>query len=222
LFCAMQGKYDKRSDKSKVRPEHQSGVYLDKLVKTAIDFHEPYAKNWIGQWIGNHETGISKNHETCLLNRMAEGLRERTKAAFPIIGYSGWVRICFTVNKTMRRGVNIWGIHGYGGGGPVTKDMIQAHRQMAYIDNADIMFSGHTHDEWNGKSIRISLKDSGLIARRKVTYIKLPSYKDEYKEGKGGWPIEKGHPPKPVGATWVRFYCDSNDIVNWEVREVTE
>lgn len=90
FFCAMQGKYDKRSDKSKVRPEHQSGDYLDRLVKTAVEFHKPYAKNWVGQWLGNHDTGITKNHETCLITRMAESLREKTGAIFPVVGYSGW------------------------------------------------------------------------------------------------------------------------------------
>ena len=33
LFCAMQGKYDRRSNKSDVRPEHQNGEYLDSLVQ---------------------------------------------------------------------------------------------------------------------------------------------------------------------------------------------
>ena len=32
LFCFMQGKYDKRHDKSYVRPEHKSGDYLDVVI----------------------------------------------------------------------------------------------------------------------------------------------------------------------------------------------
>ena len=42
FFCAMQGKYDKRSDKSKVRPEHQTAKYLDSLVDTAAEWLMPY------------------------------------------------------------------------------------------------------------------------------------------------------------------------------------
>ena len=38
LFCAMQGKYDRRSDLSQCRPEHREGRYLDSLVETAADF----------------------------------------------------------------------------------------------------------------------------------------------------------------------------------------
>ena len=46
LFCAMQGKYDRRSNKSDIRPEHQNGEYLDSLVNSASDFFEPYANDW--------------------------------------------------------------------------------------------------------------------------------------------------------------------------------
>jgi Icc-related predicted phosphoesterase len=42
LFCAMQGKYDKRANKSALRPEHQVNNYLDALIKTTADFFEPY------------------------------------------------------------------------------------------------------------------------------------------------------------------------------------
>ena len=43
LFCAMQGKYDRRSNKDDLKPEHKKGDYLDKLVSTAADFYGPYA-----------------------------------------------------------------------------------------------------------------------------------------------------------------------------------
>ena len=55
LFCAMQGKYDKRSDKSCVLPEHQRGDYLDALVRTAVDWFEPYGKHLVLLGDGNHE-----------------------------------------------------------------------------------------------------------------------------------------------------------------------
>ena len=79
-FCAMQGKYDKRSDKSCLRPEHQHGDYLDRLVTTAADFYEPYAHHLILFGEGNHESAIRKRHETDLLERLAQTLRDRTGA----------------------------------------------------------------------------------------------------------------------------------------------
>ena len=219
LFCAMQGKYDRRSDKAKVRPEHQTGQYLDKLVETAIDWHEPYAHLWIGQYFGNHETSILAHHETCLITRLAEGLRERTQAPFPVIGYSGFIKFEFRNNR--RCGCVLWGIHGYGGGGPATKDMIQRARQQQYID-ADIMCSGHTHDQFTTPDMRIGVTKQGRLQKKRLTYIKLPSYKDEYKLGAGGYHVEKGRPPKPIGAMWLRFYEHGSTQTNrlkWEVRE---
>jgi hypothetical protein len=220
FFCAMQGKYDKRSNKSKVRPEHQTGQYLDRLVETAVEWHEPYAKQWVGQFLGNHETSILDKHETCLITRLADGLRQKTGATFPVIGYSGFVKFSFWYGK--RSAVTLWGIHGYGGGGPVTKDMIQRARQQQYVD-ADIYCSGHTHDQFTTPDMRLRLTQKGKIEAKRTTYIKLPSYKDEYKIGQGGFHVEKGRPPKPIGAMWLRFFVRnsrSGDCrLKWEVRE---
>ena len=230
LFCAMQGKYDKRSNKDKVRPEHQHGDYLDRLVKTAADWYEPYSKNWTAQYIGNHETGVLKNHETNLLERWVQTLNDRTGSTIPIVGYSGWVRFKFKFHSTKRKTIKLWGIHGYGGGGPVTKDMIQRARMHQYVGNADIICSGHTHDQWATKDIRLHMTPMGYVEQRPVVTVKLPTYKDEYKQGLGGFHIEKGRPPKPLGAYWLRFYLgyyykneakktNSDKTVLFEIRE---
>ena len=42
-----------------------------------------------------------------------------------------------------------------------------------------------------------------------VHYIRTGTYKDEYGEGAGGFHIERGRPPKPLGAVWLRFYLRS-------------
>ena len=149
LFCAMQGKYDRRSNKDKVRPEHQSGQYLDRLVDTAVEWHAPYAHLWVAQYSGNHETSILAHHETCLLTRLADGLRKKNGAVFPTVGYSGFVKFQFVGQK--RQSCTLWGIHGYGGGGPVTKDMIQRARQQYVMDRATVealgYFGGRVDDE---------------------------------------------------------------------------
>ena len=36
LFCAMQGKFDKRSSKNDLRPEHKSGDYLHRFSQSHI------------------------------------------------------------------------------------------------------------------------------------------------------------------------------------------
>lgn len=226
LFCAMQGKYDKRSNKSKVRPEHQVDDYLDALVRTAADFYEPYADLWVMQGCGNHEASILQRHETNLIDRWAQVMRDRTSAAVPVTGYTGWVSFHFHLTKTQRTRRRLWHTHGYGGGGPVTKDMIQRNRQLAYIDNADIIVSGHTHDQWVTKDMRLTLSGSDRVVQRPCVVVKCPTYKDEYKTGVGGWHIATGKPPKPIGAYWLRFFVGSRrsgrrteQEIKFEIRE---
>lgn len=206
LFCAMQGKYDPRSSKSHLRPEHQRDDYLDGLVQTAADWHEPYAWHWVAQGRGNHEQSIKKRHETDLLERLSARLKDRTGAPFPVTGYTGWVRFLFRVHKTQRHSKTLWHMHGYGGGGPVTLDTIQRNRQMTYVD-ADIIVSGHTHHPWYIPGTRIVLSQSGGVYHRKMLAIKCGTYKEEYRDGAGGWHVETGKPPKPTGgAWWLRFF----------------
>jgi hypothetical protein len=216
LFCAMQGKYDKRSSKRDIRPEHMEGSYLDSLVSTAIDYYEPYAHLFAVLGHGNHETSIKDHHETDLTDRLAAGLRQRTGCAVAAGGYNHWVD--FRIQRASERiSRKLWWSHGYGGGGPVTQDMIQGQRMRAWVENADVMMSGHTHDSWIMDTVRIKLSQSGEIEHRTVYQVKLPTYKDEYGNGRGGFHIEKGRGPKPLGAYWMRLYWDGNRGVQIEM-----
>ena len=205
LFCLMQGKYDPRASKSDIRAEHQTGDYLDAVVRTAVDYYEPYADNFIGILDGNHNTSVLKRQETDVLGRFVEGLNERAGSDVVRLGYSGWVKFRFR-RDTQRVSRNLWAIHGYGGGGPVTKDMIQSNRQLAYVRSADIMVSGHTHDSWVMQSPGLWLRDSGVVEQRTTHVVKVPTYKEEYGAGEKGWHVETGKPPKPIGCVWLRWY----------------
>lgn len=205
LFCAMQGKYDKRSDKSSLRPEHKEGEYLDTLVKTAAQFYAPYAKNIIILGKGNHERGIKKNHETDLTERLAGALIAKSNSHIHVMGIDGWVRFCFSAYGNERGGKKLWFTHGYGGGGPVTEDIIQSNRQRVYIENADIMLSGHVHRSWQLDFVRMYCDISGKIQRKIGWYLKLPTYKDAYGTGGEGFEQDNGHGPRPLGAWWLRF-----------------
>lgn len=206
LFCAMQGKYDKRSSKEDVRPEHQTSHYLDSLVDTAADFYAPFAGNFITIGRGNHETAISKNHETDLTDRLVGVLNNRTGSHIHATGYTFWIQFRFEHGKRGSDTQNLWGTHGYGGGGPVTQDTIQANRQQVYIENANIMMSGHVHRSWSQEFVRHRLNNAGNIERIVGTYVKTPTYKDDYGDGVHGYAVEKGHGPRPLGAYWLRFY----------------
>lgn len=151
-------------------------------------------------------SALQQRHETNVTERLAERLRA---AGSPVVtsSYRGWVWFQFKIGH-QRQSISLHYTHGYGGGGPVTRDVIQTARQMVYID-ADIMVSGHTHDQWNLPIRRERLSHSGRPTLNDVEHIKCGGYKDEFSSGTG-WAIQKGHPPKPLGAYWLRFYCVSS------------
>lgn len=207
FFDAMQGKQDRRSKKKELRPE-LAGVdqtsYLNRLVEYGAEFLDPYAKNIAMISEGNHETSVDNKLEYNLL----DGLMYRMKQAdSPAIrgGYRGWVKLFFE-DTTYRVSKNLYYIHGYGGGGPVTKDVIQSNRKAVYLANADIVVSGHTHDQWLFPIERTRLTNTGNEIWDRQYHVKVPSYKDEFFGKNDGFHHETGKPPKPVGAWWIRFY----------------
>jgi len=227
LMCLMQGSWDPRKSKSKVRPEHNVDNYLDSVINWCADLYEPFAHNWVLQGMGNHEASILKRHETNVIERLASRLRDRTGAAFPVTGYTGWCLFQFKIGKTQTQSIRLWHTHGIGGGG-VTKGLPQAARERAYVENADIMISGHTHDQFSTRDVRLRLNSMGTVEQRSLLTLKIPTYKDEYQTGVAGWHIETGKPPKPLGAYWLRFFQgrekrkgrrDTTATIKFEVRE---
>lgn len=234
LFCAMQGKQDKRSSKSALDMIHKGSNYLDLLVEEAAEFYAPYAQNCalIGQ--GNHESSILSRYETDITERLCQTLHTKTGHKVINGGYTTWVKFDFQCHNK-RGSALLWRMHGYGGGGPVTMDMIQKNRQESYAGQADIMFSGHTHDQWTANNPVLYVSPNGHLSQRKRTYIKCPTYKDEYKDGRGGWHVETGKPPKIVGAYWLRFYVPTSAtdkrseknkrtkrLIDWQVIEAEQ
>lgn len=221
FFCAMQGKWDKRSCKDDLRPEHRSADYLDALVRTAADALEPYKDLLTVRGQGNHETSILKRHETNITERLVERLRASGSATIATGGYSGYVVFEVSTRGGGRRyPTKLHYHHGYGGGGPVTRGVIQTSRQAVYLADADICWSGHTHDAWQVPIARVKLnQDCTKIQHCRQVHIRTAGYKEEYGDGYGGWHIERGGPPKPVGGAWLRFYRPDSECVEWELTE---
>jgi len=209
--CAMQGKYDKRSNLSDLREEYKAADYLTRLRKYAADFIEPHADRLGIMGKGNHETSQLDHHGEDLTGGTVDILKDRVPNCRAVASaYTTYVTFRFYY-RTQQMTVRLWMIHGYGGGGPVTKDLIQLNRQLAYMDNADIMLSGHTHDSWMVAFTRMGFAKDGKPQRRIGYAIKCPTMKDDYNDGKGGWSIERGHPPKPLGSYFVRFTYSAKD-----------
>jgi hypothetical protein len=207
LFCAMQGKWDRRADTSQLRPEYVQGNYLDSLVNEAVKFYGPYADRFLQISPGNHETSICKRHETNLSERFVERMKLISEKPIFLGGYSGWIQFKFSYGR--HDAINMHYHHGYGGGGPVTLGVIQHNRSAVYLPDAHIVYTGHTHDEWMLSRARVRLTNCGNLYHDEQIHLRTPGYKDEYIGGEGGWHIETGKPPKPQGAAWLRFYIDS-------------
>lgn len=210
IHCAMQAKYDKRSDRSQLRDEYQSGPYFDRLVSEFDRFAFPYARNIVAVTPGNHEASVADRNETDLTERTVHCLRENGSSALKGT-YQGWFWIRASLHTTKRYSMAWAYTHGYGGGGPVTKDTIQFNRQQAYLDGADAILSGHTHDAWCVPSMHVHLDRHGVEKRRTTWGLKLGTYKDEFGCGQG-WAVGKGHPPKPLGCVRLKVVATSDGI----------
>jgi hypothetical protein len=203
MFCAMQGKYDPRSSLESLRPEHKKDNYFDALIETAHTFYKPYAANFLVVAQGNHETSIIKRNGTNLVDRFCAKMRE-SGSPVQMGGYGGWIRFQFMFNGS-RIVKRLKYFHGSGGGGPVTRGVIQTNRQAVYLPDADIVLNGHTHDQYIVPIQRERLNQKGVIEQDCTWYVRTGTYKDEYRDGSGGWHVERGGPPKPIGAVWLKF-----------------
>lgn len=204
FYCAMQGKWDKRGDKSALRPEHAEGDYLDALVSTAATWLEPYRENIVQLCDGNHETAILKHHETSLLARLCDRLGVEHG------GYAGFVRMLFARgdNKGHRTKRTLYYHHGSGGDAPVTHGVIGTNRRGVQLRNVDIVASGHNHNQYALPVVQVGITDSGQVYRSEQWHIGCPTYKQEHRL-RGGFHVERGAPPKPIGAWWMRFFFDT-------------
>lgn len=217
-LCLMQGKWDKRADPEQLRPEHRGANYSDLVINTATDFYEPYAKNWIAFGTGNHENEFLKRHSTNMTERLVQALNTKTNSHILYTGYSSWVRFMVS-RQSQRASFRLWQHHGYGGGGAVTRGVIQTNRMAVYLPDAHIVWSGHTHDDLCVSISRLRLSDVGVPYKDEQVHVRTAGYKDDYADGFGGWQVERGGPPKPRGAAWLRFYWE--DGFKYEVQRAT-
>lgn len=211
LFCAMQGKYDPRSDLSALKEEHRRVDYLDALVETAARDYAPYKQQFAVLGKGNHESSILNRLGTDLTNNLAHRLNSGAKNKLVYVGgYGGWVFLKFTVNKTKRQTLKLHYFHGSGGGGPVTRGVIQTNRMAVYTPDADIVVSGHTHDSWVVPVPRQRVSTNGAPFRDNQWHVRCGTYKDEYEDGHSGWHVETGKPPKVIGAVWMTLRVEQD------------
>jgi hypothetical protein len=213
LFCGMQGKWDKRANKDDIRPEHQSGNYLDSLVSTAAQWFAPYLENLVEISPGNHETAILSHHETDLTQRLVDRLNGETGKVHRG-GYAGFVRFMFQRepegNRTSRL---LYYTHGSGGNAPVTRGAMDAARKAEIIPDADLVYRGHNHNSWILPWGRQRVTDGGKKYIDEQLHLNGGTYKSDFNLD-GGYAIERGFLPLAMGGIWLRFHHDSTKMGN--------
>lgn len=225
LFCLMQGKGDKRGNKSDILPEHNNAKYLDSIVETAVDWFSPYAHILTVIGYGNHETSIIKYQETDILQRFVDLLNYKNKSSVYTGGYTGWliikyqVRASTTMSKTMKYG------HGFGGGGIVTRGAINLTRALEMYENMDIFVMGHIHENSSRNDVRDAVhynqgKRVYELTQKQIHLAITGTYKEEYGDGSQGWHVERGAPIKPIGGRILTLHGiaqRNKDADNYEV-----
>jgi len=199
-FCAMQGKWDKRADQDQLRPELRGNHYLDKLKEFAENLYAPYAEDIAIVAPGNHETSVSQRHQTSLTECLVDRLR---RAGGPTVmgGFTGFVRIKLSYQGNRKTYVLHYH-HGYGGGGEVTRGMIDNNRTRGqYL--ADIYYGGHIHRRNCDENEIVVVSPEGNPVRKTQWFLRGGAYKRE--DGPNGWHVEKGRSARPCGGWWLKF-----------------
>lgn len=211
FFDCMGGKYDPRSHKGSIREEFKVANYFDVLCEEAAEWLHPYHENLGFISKGNHEITVLQRQEVDLIQRTCSILNYRNPGSDPVFSapYTGWLLFDFHDNGASKRSVKLAYTHGSGGGGPVTRGVIQTNRRAVYLPDADIVASGHIHESWVVEIPRERLASATLKPGQDIqTHICLGTYKSDY-HSPDSWHRRTGKPPKPTGSWWLRFYWSS-------------
>lgn len=199
----MQGRDDPRRDGGSMKPQYLLD-YVDSVLEDAAKFFSPYRDRIVMISEGNHESAVRKRLGTNPTKRLADAL------GVQCMPYSGWLMFRLTRDEG-RRGthntIRCYYHHGSGGGGPVTRGVIQTNRRAAMVDGAHILLSGHIHESWTVWTPRAAVNSQGTPHIIDQLHVSTGTYKNEYQGGEG-YHVEKERPPKALGGTWVRLWFD--------------
>lgn len=201
LFCLMQGRGDRRGNKSDIRPEHNNSHYLDSIVDTAVEYFSPYAHLIAVVGYGNHETTIIKYQETDVLKRFVEKMNYANSTKIMLGGYGGFINWKLE-NSTSNFSFIQKYYHGSGGGGIVTKGAINLTRALEMIEGFDLYTLNHIHENSARNDVRetIEFNKAGIRHIHKNIHLAVcGTYKEEFGTGAKGWHVERNAPPKPIG-----------------------
>jgi predicted phosphodiesterase len=213
FFDLMEGRNDMRRSNT-ARAEHYAPNYLQKVVMDAAEWLQPYAKNIAMISNGNHETSVAKHTQVQTLTWLCYELRKQGSQV--IEGdYQGFfvVRAVYEYEgKNTYFPYKIFYHHGLWGG-IISKGTQSVMRFGAVVPDADMIVTGHTHDQWMMLHTRYKLNKVYDVTLEDQIHLKLGTYKNEFKTG-NGFAVEKIGLPKPIGGWMVDFNIERNDVKN--------
>lgn len=229
-FDVMGTKSDRRMTKEVIRPEYQSGNYLDLVINDSANFLLPYVEAGVLTLIGegNHESAIRKHQETDCLERLVEQLNYRATTSHRVIcgGYEGWLRF---LGQSTPEGGRMSKLlhyhHGYETGrrskGVLAFDLDRARW------HADIYVSGHNHEKTVYPTTREVLTAQGLRRLEKVLHLQLGTYKLKDPDDYGrGWPVEKKFTASVLGSYLLHLKiqraADKRHVMVFKAEELDE
>jgi hypothetical protein len=137
------------------------------------------------------------------------GLNREAKTNIQVGGYGGWWVLKISKRKNCNGLFKIKYYHGAGGGGIVTKGVIQNNRMQVMIEGADCIWSGHVHELYHhadmAEELSYNQRGGFRINNKYIHHVRTASYKEEYDEGYMGFHVERMRPPKPLGGYELNF-----------------
>jgi UDP-2,3-diacylglucosamine pyrophosphatase LpxH len=226
MFDAMQGLGDRRGSKVDLAARYVGREdYLVALVEDVSEFLTPYAANIVLLLQGNHESSAAKHYGVHLEQLLAYELR---KHGSPVVtpGYQTYAALQLTWSDKRKHAdgtVPFWLTHGSGGGGPVTKGVIQAQRRAVTYPDARFVVSGHVHNSYFVAHEQHRLTTCLKTFDAEQEHYVVGAWKNEH-EAKSGWWVERGGNPRLPSAWRASFWRASGvnpaDLVRWEFTRV--
>ena len=155
-------------------------------------------------------TAIIKWQETDILRRFVDLLNATNHTNVQVGGYGGWIILNLVYPKSgMNMSCKIKYFHGSGGGGVVTKGAINLTRALEMCEDFDVFTMGHIHENASRNDVRECINHNGVTGyssvQKELHLMITGTYKEEYGVGSGGWHVERGAPPKPLGGRILTF-----------------
>ena len=212
FFDLMQSRNDRRRTKGSIRPEHNNDTYQDSVISDSAEKIKDYAEHFIMFADGNHETAVVKNIEINPLANLCLRLNAQYGGNTYHLPYQGFVKFVFAHEGGGSIKKFILAYHHGNWGGVITKGTLSVSRFASIFPDADMVVSGHTHDQWLVMHEQIKLTAKGKSVQKTQYHVKTPTYKQEFSKG-SGWAVEKITMPKSLGAWFLKFRVDSKQLL---------